>query len=125
METLRFFVSNFAICSIVLIHSHFLCIAEASLSGINQYSSECLSCHEDIFDSGSSSHSGSHVVGVDYNELSARNEMLRPVYDLPPELILPNGIVACLTCHGSEPHEGQRLVINNRGSALCSACHLM
>ncbi|MBW2451491.1 MAG: hypothetical protein JRE16_08555 [Deltaproteobacteria bacterium] len=125
MKTLRLSLNCFALLLITLFHNQFPCLAEASLSGVDQFSSECLSCHEDIIDSGSSSHSGSHVVGIDYQEQSARNRMLRADYDLPPELLLPNGVVSCVTCHGSEPHEGQSLVIDNSGSALCSACHLM
>jgi hypothetical protein len=102
-----------------------VCIAEATSLGVEQLSSECLSCHEDIDGPNGSSHSGSHVVGIIYADNAARNEMLRPEFDLPAGLVLFEGVVTCTTCHGSDPHNGQSLVINNRGSALCSACHLM
>jgi hypothetical protein len=102
-----------------------VCIAGATSLGAEQLSSECLSCHEDIDGPNGSSHSGSHVVGIIYADNAARNEMLRPVFDLPAGLVLFEGVVTCATCHGSDPHDGQNLVINNRGSALCSACHLM
>jgi hypothetical protein len=102
-----------------------VCIAGATSLGAEQLSSECLSCHEDIDGPNGSSHSGSHVVGIIYADNAARNEMLRPVFDLPAGQVLFEGVVTCATCHGSDPHDGQSLVINNRGSALCNSCHIM
>ena len=99
-------------------------IAEAASLGAEQISSECLSCHEDIEDQNGSSHSGSHAIGLAYAAYAARDEKLRPVLDLPSELIFFEGVVTCATCHGSDPHDGQVLVINNRESELCNACHL-
>ena len=101
-----------------------VCIAEATSLGAEQLSSECLSCHEDIDGQNDNSHSGSHVIGIAYADHAARDEKLRPVLDLPSELIFFEGVVTCATCHGSDPHDGQVLVINNRESGLCSACHL-
>ena len=101
-----------------------VCIAEAASLGAEQISSECLSCHEDIEDQNVSSHSGSHAIGMAYAAHAARDEKLRPALDLPSELILFEGEVTCATCHGSDPHDVQVLVINNRGSGLCNACHL-
>jgi hypothetical protein len=99
-------------------------MAEAASLGAEQISSECLSCHEDIEDQNGSSHSGSHAIGMAYATHAARDEKLRPVLALPSEMILFEGVVTCETCHGSDPHDGQVLVINNRESALCNACHL-
>jgi hypothetical protein len=101
-----------------------VCTAGATSLGAEQLSSECLSCHEDIDGLNGSSHSGSHVIGIVYADHTARDEKLRPVLDLPSELIFFEGVVTCATCHGSDPHDGQVLVINNRKSGLCNACHL-
>ena len=97
---------------------------DASL-GAGQISDECLSCHEDLASPNGGSHSGSHVIGLVYADHAARNEKLRPVFELPAELVLIEGVVTCASCHGTDPHDKQSLVINNRGSALCRACHLM
>ena len=102
-----------------------ICIAEVALLGIDQISSKCLSCHENDDISNSSSHSGSHVIGIDYADSAARNEMLRPVFDLPAGLVLFKGVITCASCHGANPHAEQSLVVSNRGSVLCGACHLM
>ena len=102
-----------------------VCIAEAASFEIDQISAKCLSCHENNDISNSSSHSGSHVIGIDYADSAARNEMLRPVFDLPAGLVLFEGVITCASCHGVNPHDEQSLVVSNRGSALCSACHLM
>jgi len=101
-----------------------VCFAQADSLGAEQISSECLSCHEDLEGQTGSSHSGSHAIGMAYADHAARDEKLRPVLELPSALILFEGVVTCETCHGSDPHDGQVLVINNRESGLCSACHL-
>lgn len=101
-----------------------VCFVEAASPGIDQISSRCLSCHENINNPNSSSHSGSHVIGIDYADYVAGNERLRPVIDLPAGMVLFEGVITCASCHGANPHDGQSLVITNRGSALCSACHL-
>ena len=67
---------------------------------------------------------GGHIVSVSYAEVVARNEKFHPASRLPPELVLYEGKITCVTCHGTEPHQGTPLVMdNNNGSALCRACH--
>ena len=105
--------------------NHTVCIAEPASLETDQISAKCLSCHENNNISNSSSHSGSHVIGINYADSAARNEMLRPVFDLPAGLVLFEGMITCASCHGVNPHDEQNLVVTNRGSALCSACHLM
>ena len=102
-----------------------ICIAEIASLGIDQITAKCLSCHENNDISNSSSHSGNHVIGIDYADSAARNKLLRAVLDLPVELVLFDGVITCASCHGANPHDGQSLVVTNRGSALCGACHLM
>lgn len=99
-------------------------LAYAASFGGTQISSGCINCHGG-FDGQNVAHSENHAIGVLYGERAFLNDKIRPVYDLPSQIVLPGGMITCETCHGSEPHDGESLVIDNRGSALCSACHLM
>jgi len=67
---------------------------------------------------------GGHIVSVSYAERAARISGLRPMNSLPPELVLYQGKITCVTCHGSDPHLTRMLVIDNLHSALCRSCHL-
>lgn len=67
---------------------------------------------------------GGHIVSASYAELARRNKNLHPQRSLPPELVLFEGKITCVTCHGSAPHNRQPFAIDNRGSALCHACHV-
>lgn len=96
---------------------------EASL-GTTQTHPKCITCHEG-FDGQHGTPAGHHAIGMKCPELAASNRMLRSVEGLPAQDALYGGVVTCQTGHGLEPHEGKRLVIENRGSDLCSACHLM
>ena len=100
-------------------------------SELDPVSSGCLSCHDDS----SGAHArfcllmqkskgcGGHIVSASYAEMATRNRELRPESSLPPELVLYEEKITCATCHGSDPHNSQKLAIDNRGSALCRACH--
>jgi len=110
--------------------------AAASLAGnpsrLDPVSSECITCH----DGSQGAHArfcllgqmsrdcGGHLISVDYEELAARKRNLNPASRLPPELVLFDGILTCVTCHGNDPHLGDPLAMDNSGSALCRACHL-
>ena len=125
MIMLRLYLLTCALLVTVVTTNKTVCFAGATSLGAEQLSSECLSCHEDIDGQNDSSHSGSHAIGIAYADHAARDEKLRPVLDLPSALIFFEGVVTCATCHGSDPHDGQVLVINNSESGLCNACHLM
>ncbi|WP_162148579.1 cytochrome c3 family protein [Desulfuromonas sp. TF] len=47
-----------------------------------------------------------------------------PESSLPPEIVLHEGKITCVTCHGNNPHLGQFYAMENRDSALCRGCHL-
>ena len=125
MVMLRLFLLTCTLLLTIATTNKTVCLAGATSLGAEQLSAECFSCHEDIVGPDGSSHSGSHVVGIAYADHAARDKKLRPASDLPTELALFEGVVTCATCHGLDPHDGQLLVINNRESALCNACHLM
>jgi hypothetical protein len=103
-------------------------VAEAKVSPatieLDQLSAECLSCHEDINEPKSKSHGG-HVTGISYTDYTGGSQKFRMLSVLPLEIVLLEGKVTCATCHGLDPHDGQILVIDNRGSALCNSCHSM
>ncbi len=100
-------------------------------SGLDQVSTECLSCHNDsnkdhagLCQLEHDSFCGNHNFNSSYTEMSALNKELRPRSDLPSETILYKDKITCVTCHGAVPHEGQPTTIDNDRSALCRACHL-
>ena len=103
-------------------------VAEAEVSPaaleLDQFSSECLSCHEEISEPKNKSHGG-HITGINYEDYTEVGQKFRRVSVLPPELVLVEGKITCATCHGLDPHDGKNLVIDNRGSALCNSCHNM
>jgi hypothetical protein len=67
---------------------------------------------------------GGHIISASYAELAARDESLLPESKLPPEIALYEGKITCVTCHGSDPHLGEALAMDNSDSTLCRACHL-
>ena len=89
---------------------------------LDQLSAECLSCHEDIDEPKKRFHGG-HITGRPYEDDIEAGQKFRRASFLPPELVLVEGKITCATCHGLDPHDGQILVIDNRGSALCNSCH--
>ena len=90
--------------------------------GLDPLSSECFSCHDDSKDQKNEFHRG-HVTGIPYDKHAGNNQNFRPISELPVELIFLEGRITCVTCHGIDPHDGQILVVNNSGSALCNSCH--
>jgi len=89
---------------------------------LDQLSAECLSCHEDIDEPKNRFHGG-HITGRPYEDDNEAGQKFHRASVLPPELVLEEGKITCATCHGLDPHDGQILVIDNRGSALCNSCH--
>lgn len=101
------------------------------LSDLDLVWSDCLTCHGD--DETFHSHlcgtslmtpGGQAGSSVTYDRLAIANKELRPIEQLPPELVFYEGKVTCATCHGLRPHDGQLTVISNSGSQLCRACHI-
>jgi len=110
------------------------CLAVESQSarppGLDPISVDCINCHNGTNGSRAGfclltgAKSDGHVISLAYAEFARANPGLRPMDDLPPEVVLHDGVITCVTCHGSDPHGGAALVIDNSGSTLCIACHL-
>ena len=98
---------------------------------LDPVSAACLSCHDGSAGphvrfcllSQKDKGCGGHIISASYSDLASRNQDLQPPSSLPSELVLYQGKITCVTCHGNEPHAGRALVIRNIGSALCRACH--
>jgi predicted CXXCH cytochrome family protein len=99
---------------------------------IDRLSMECLSCHDSslgrsanirigsgIWDHGNGS---SHPIGVEYAKAYRRGG-LRPPSSINPSIRFFEGRIGCGSCHNIYSKERFYLAINNRGSALCVACH--
>lgn len=105
---------------------------------MDDYSMHCLGCHSDgaggflveVDASGNVRHNGSrvaHPVGVDYNDalirgLDRRNHF-HPAASLNEKILLPNGMVSCVSCHEGYSEQHGELVMSNAGSGLCLECH--
>jgi len=106
---------------------------------VDDYSLHCLSCHSDgaggflveVDMSGNVRHNGSarvaHPIGVDYGVAMergiSRGSRFRPAAALNKKVLLPNGMVSCVSCHEGYSEKHGVLVMSNAGSKLCLECH--
>lgn len=98
--------------------------------GLDQYSIECLLCHEE---SGETTQLGiggdepghvyvNHPIGAIYAAFE-QSGSFRSQSLLMKKILLPSGKVSCVSCHDDNGKPHGRLVMVNRGSALCLECH--
>lgn len=108
--------------------------AEPLPSTLDAGSSGCVSCHQDsitVSEPFEVCHQGGcdHPVGVSYGSLTLKNRGLVPADKLDPAITLVEGKMGCLACHTPydaavhETAEDSMLSVDNKGSALCVACH--
>lgn len=96
---------------------------------LDKYSIQCLGCHTENGDVNldanmilGSHGSQSHPIGRNY-EAAARAGGYRPIFMLPEKILLPKGMISCVSCHeGYSKHHG-KLVTEIARSALCFECH--
>lgn len=100
---------------------------------LDPYSAHCITCHEDTVQTGPigskyadhlMAHGMStmkHPIGFSYGANPGRR--YRPTGALDQRLLLPDGKLSCVTCHQAYGEGHGKLVISNRGSALCYQCH--
>ncbi len=100
---------------------------------LDQFSLQCMACHEsatDGFDvrisnSGIVRHSdglGNHSIGAIYADYASKRAYW-PAASLPSEIKLPEGKVSCISCHKVYTQVHGDVVITKRGSKLCFSCH--
>ncbi len=103
---------------------------------LDRSSRDCLACHDGTISSNTDiggaswEHAGgiglSHPVGIPYSNSSRRGKQkYHPENSLPAELKLVNGRIECITCHDHYSKHKGLLVMDNRGSRMCLACHAM
>lgn len=89
-------------------------------------SHSCLGCHDgtvasDAFSSPGGSMRANHSTGVAYGR-RGRSKLIAPDR-LDARIELPNGQVACTSCHNLYSREPKLLVMRNDASKLCRSCH--
>lgn len=97
---------------------------------IDAYSTQCMVCHQknvSIAGDGSSKENGwlnaagsvNHPIGSSYRQIASRDGYWGPEM-LPDEILLPNGLVSCVSCHDGYSRRHGNLV---RPERLCMDCH--
>lgn len=106
--------------------------AEAGAPLLDTYSRRCMECHggsaepriATVIDrNGIARHAGSrvnHPVGASYDK-AATFGGYRPRRNV--KLLLPDGLVSCVSCHHGYREEHGKLVVSQAGSRLCYECH--
>lgn len=100
---------------------------------LDPFSMQCLSCHAEntevpvsrVDERGIVRHgggSGNHPIGMIYGQ-SRGVGLYRKVSDLPPGILLPEGKMACVSCHVGYSKKHGELVLTTDKSALCMGCH--
>lgn len=100
-----------------------------ALTGIDAYSKKCMACHDKQtnlpglsvgFANGLVRHGGgtNHPIGVIYQE-AFKSGTYRDVRKLPKEIILPDGMVSCISCHEGYNKKHGKLI----PEASCISCH--
>jgi len=89
-------------------------------------SAVCLTCHDGTVGATMHAVAGElegHPIERTYEGVLLASGRLRARADLPAQLVLPEGVVACTTCHDGGAPAPSRLAVPMTGSALCLSCH--
>lgn len=101
---------------------------------LDVYSRQCMECHGNSGDPRlatmvdrngvvrHASRSVNHPVGADYQKAAAFGGY-RPRKVVERKLLLPNGLVSCVSCHAGYQKEHGKLVVTKADSKLCYECH--
>jgi hypothetical protein len=112
---------------------------------IDTYTLKCMGCHEydtdyellEVSDTNRAMRPknavlSGHPVGARYENVAngRSGRKYRSVDSLDVAIMLPDGMVSCVSCHEdinieSRPEEHGKLVLSNSGSRLCFECHNM
>lgn len=113
----------------ILFSGHLRNQKDIALSGIDAYSKKCMACHDQqnnlpglTVRLGNSlvRHSGgtNHPIGVNYQE-AFKAGTYRNIAKLPKEIMLPDGMVSCVSCHEGYTKKHGKLI----PEASCISCH--
>lgn len=112
--------------------------SSSPISGIDQFSAECLSCHDGVsamlvqpnikeFPSNFKTYNGrsakDHSIGMRY-DMYVGTGNYKTVVDGTSTMLFVDGKVGCLSCHDPLNPEKKHLVKSDVGSALCMTCHI-
>jgi len=100
---------------------------------LDPFSMQCLRCHAEngqgplstVDTRGIVRHgkgSGNHPIGMRYGEGKTKG-LYRKSSDLPKGILLPEGKVACVSCHTGYSKKHGALVVSTDRSSLCMECH--
>jgi len=101
---------------------------------LDNYSRQCMECHGRSGDprlatlvdrngvARHASRSVNHPVGVNYQKATSFGGY-RPRNIVERKLLLPNGLVSCVSCHQGYMKEHGKLVVTRAESKLCYECH--
>jgi predicted CXXCH cytochrome family protein len=107
---------------------------EAGAPLLDVYSRQCMECHGSNADprlvtsidrNGIARHAGSrvnHPVGISYQKATAFGGYL-PRRVVEKKLLLPDGLVSCVSCHQGYRKDHGKLVVSSAQSRLCYECH--
>ena len=138
MKNVDYLNHTFTIALLLLISFISPCFAASEIdhhgSTINATdSTECLDCHTDDNDqkldstsnSCTSSKNNSHPVKVDFPPAD-KKKLFKSAEDAKKSGIrFNNGKITCLSCHDLKKDSPKHLIIQNKNSKLCFACHKM
>ncbi|HEY0844615.1 MAG TPA: cytochrome c3 family protein [Noviherbaspirillum sp.] len=117
-----------------LMVGHLSRAADPGAALIDVYSRQCMECHGNAGDprlatrvdrNGISRHARSgvnHPVGVNYQKAAAFGGY-RARRAVEKKLLLPDGMVSCVSCHGGYQKDHGKLLVPVAGSGLCYECH--
>jgi predicted CXXCH cytochrome family protein len=118
-------------------------ISTGSGQEIDAMSKNCITCHDGTYGSAVTINSGNwqhssqyasdrmgrkHPIGVDYEmarQQYGQKTDLRPIFLVDKRIQFFNGTVGCGSCHNPYSQHDTKLVMSNRRSALCFACHAL
>jgi predicted CXXCH cytochrome family protein len=100
---------------------------------LDRYSLQCLGCHVNAADAPEvtigndaivrhGTGTANHPIGRKYGD-AERFGGYRPAILLSKKIFLPDGKVSCVSCHEGYSRSHGKLVMSNKGSALCFQCH--
>lgn len=117
----------------VMLSGHLDAGKPAALVTLDSYSQQCLTCHGNSADSNytrvdsnrvvrhGAASSVNHPIAVRYAE-AERAGGYKPMAQVSKRIMLPNGLVSCISCHEGYSKVHGKLV-STSGSGLCTECH--